>query len=141
MAMLGDADAEIQGNVLAFWHSALPRTLSGRLAALLCDNLDMATSWVWLMLCLNACITSSQQHLCCAVWHLFYRSSLRLARLACSLRAMQTKVFTAVSALCRGSAWKGNGRTALHAYCCACQPMSEPMTPLSLTLVSHSHNV
>ena len=51
MAMLGDADAEIQGRVLAFWHSALPRTLSCRLAALLCDNLDMATSWVWHMLC------------------------------------------------------------------------------------------
>lgn len=55
MAMLGDADAEIQGDVLAFWHSALPCTLSGRLAALLCDNLDMATAWVWHMLC-HKCI-------------------------------------------------------------------------------------
>ena len=61
MAMLGDADAEIQGQVLAFWHSALPRTLSGRLAALLCDNLDIPSSWVWHMQCLSACVMSSQQ--------------------------------------------------------------------------------
>ena len=69
MAMLGDADAEIQGRVLAFWHSALPRTLSCRLAALLCDNLDMATSWVWHMLChkcMRCVLTADSFDLCLA---------------------------------------------------------------------------
>ena len=54
MAMLGDADAELQGQVLAFWHSALPRTLSERLAAMLSDNSNTASSWVWHMLRSNA---------------------------------------------------------------------------------------
>ena len=69
MAMLGDADAEIQGQVLAFWHSALPRTLSGRLAALLCDNLDIATSWVWHMpchQCMHCVPTADSSDLCLA---------------------------------------------------------------------------
>ena len=69
MAMLGDADAEVQDQVLAFWHSALPRTLSGRLAALLCDNLDVATSWVWHLLChtcMHCVLTADSSDLCLA---------------------------------------------------------------------------
>ena len=44
--MLGDADPEVQGQAQAFWHSALPRTLSARLAALLSDTLEDASAWV-----------------------------------------------------------------------------------------------
>ena len=50
LAMLGDADSEVQGQALAFWHSALPRTLSARLAALLSDSLDDASTWVGTLL-------------------------------------------------------------------------------------------
>lgn len=46
LAMLGDADSEVQGRALAFWDSALPRTLSARLAALLSDSLEEASTWV-----------------------------------------------------------------------------------------------
>ena len=46
LVMLGDSDAAVQRQVAAFWHSALPRTLSERLAALLSDTLDDASSWV-----------------------------------------------------------------------------------------------
>ena len=46
LAMLGDADPEVQGQALAFWHSALPRTLSARLASVLSDTLEDASAWV-----------------------------------------------------------------------------------------------
>ena len=46
LAMLGDADPEVQGRALAFWHSALPRSLSARLASLLSDTLEVASAWV-----------------------------------------------------------------------------------------------
>jgi len=45
--MLGDTDAEVQGQVLGFWHSALPRSLSERLATLLSDTLEDASAWVY----------------------------------------------------------------------------------------------
>ena len=46
LILLGDADPEVQGQALAFWHSALPRTLSARLATLLSDTLGDASAWV-----------------------------------------------------------------------------------------------
>ncbi len=48
--LLGDADPDVQGQALAFWHSALPRTLSARLAALLSDSLEDASAWVGALL-------------------------------------------------------------------------------------------
>lgn len=51
LTLLGDADAEVQGQALAFWHSALPHTLSERLAALLADPSEGASTWVLVSNC------------------------------------------------------------------------------------------
>ena len=41
----------MQGQALAFWHSALPHTLSERLAALLADPSEGASTWVLVSSC------------------------------------------------------------------------------------------
>ena len=46
LALLGDADGELRARAVQFWHSALPRSLGGRLRALLADSLDQPGAWV-----------------------------------------------------------------------------------------------
>ncbi len=46
LALLGDAEGEVRGQALAFWHSALPQELDERLRILLADSLDCASVWV-----------------------------------------------------------------------------------------------
>lgn len=46
LALLGDADGEVRGQAVNFWHSALPQELDERWRILLADSLDCASVWV-----------------------------------------------------------------------------------------------
>ena len=83
MAMLGDADARScrawcwrSGTLRSAAHPqrAPCRTASG-------DNLDAASSWVWRLPCLSACVTVLRS--CVRRWS--YKLELQLAILADSL--------------------------------------------------------
>ena len=46
LALLGDRNGELRARAVQFWHSALPRSLGGRLRALLANGLDQPGAWV-----------------------------------------------------------------------------------------------